>query len=124
LKAQFSSFCEASTPRADQYNIFYKDNRKAAGYLLILGRLGVIVEKSRALRQSATTIFLQTTITLKMPEAKKVLFSRFIELGRVVLIQYGPDAGKLATIVDVVDQNRVRSVDFVYPPKSTMPFVW
>lgn len=27
--------------------------------------------------------------------------------GRIVLINYGPDAGKLATIVDVVDGNRV-----------------
>jgi len=37
------------------------------------------------------------------------LFSRFVEIGRVVMIQFGPDAGKLATIVDVVDQNRVRA---------------
>lgn len=41
-----------------------------------------------------------------MPAAKK-LFQRFVEIGRIVLIQYGPDAGKLATIVDIVDQNRV-----------------
>lgn len=36
------------------------------------------------------------------------LFSRFVEIGRVVMISYGPETGKLATIVDVVDQNRVR----------------
>ena len=36
-----------------------------------------------------------------------VLFKRFVEIGRVVLISYGPDAGKVATIVDVIDQNRV-----------------
>ena len=35
------------------------------------------------------------------------LFKRFVEIGRVVLISYGPDAGKLATIVDVIDQNRL-----------------
>mmetsp|Transcript_7042 Transcript_7042/g.17190 ORF Transcript_7042/g.17190 Transcript_7042/m.17190 type:complete len:132 (+) Transcript_7042:61-456(+) len=35
------------------------------------------------------------------------LFTRFVEIGRVVLISYGPDAGKLATIVDIIDQNRV-----------------
>ena len=34
-------------------------------------------------------------------------FTRFVEVGRVVLINYGPDAGKLATIVDVVDGKRV-----------------
>jgi len=33
-------------------------------------------------------------------------FNRFVELGRVVLINYGPDEGKLATIVDVIDGNR------------------
>lgn len=38
------------------------------------------------------------------PAAKK-LYERFAEIGRVVLISYGPDAGKLATIVDIVDQN-------------------
>jgi len=39
----------------------------------------------------------------------KDLYTRFAEIGRIVLIQYGPDAGKLATIVDVVDQNKVRA---------------
>ena len=34
-------------------------------------------------------------------------FSRFVEIGRVALINYGPDAGKLATIIDVVDSRRV-----------------
>ncbi len=34
-------------------------------------------------------------------------FSRFVEVGRVVLINYGPDAGKLATIVDIADAKRV-----------------
>ena len=38
---------------------------------------------------------------------KKILYKRFAEVGRVVLIQYGPDVGKLATIIDIVDQNRV-----------------
>ena len=33
-------------------------------------------------------------------------FKRFMEVGRVVVINYGPDAGKLATVVDVVDQNK------------------
>lgn len=37
----------------------------------------------------------------------KKLYTRFVQIGRVVLIQFGPDAGKLATIVDVVDQNRI-----------------
>lgn len=34
-------------------------------------------------------------------------FSRFVEVGRVALINYGPNQGKLCTIIDVVDENRV-----------------
>jgi len=34
-------------------------------------------------------------------------FTRFVEVGRVVLINYGPEQGKLATIVDIVDGKRV-----------------
>ena len=33
-------------------------------------------------------------------------FSRFVEAGRVALINFGPDEGKLCTIVDFVDQNK------------------
>lgn len=29
-----------------------------------------------------------------------------MEVGRVVLINYGPDAGKLATVIDIVDSNK------------------
>jgi len=34
-------------------------------------------------------------------------YKRFVEIGRVALIAYGPDTGKLCTIVNVIDQNRV-----------------
>merc|ERR1719198_1203235 len=43
-------------------------------------------------------------------------FTRFVETGRVVVINYGPDAGKLGMIVDVIDQNRC----FVYSPYTTL----
>ncbi|GAA5809052.1 hypothetical protein MFLAVUS_002455 [Mucor flavus] len=33
-------------------------------------------------------------------------FKRQVEVGRVVLINYGTDAGKLAVIVDIIDHNR------------------
>merc|ERR1712147_384726 len=33
-------------------------------------------------------------------------FSRFVEVGRIVLVNYGPDAGKLASIIDIVDGNK------------------
>lgn len=34
---------------------------------------------------------------------------RTVEVGRVVLIQEGPDAGRLAAIVEIIDHKRVRS---------------
>jgi len=34
-------------------------------------------------------------------------YTRFVEIGRIAYIAYGPDAGKLVAIVDVIDQNRV-----------------
>ena len=34
------------------------------------------------------------------------LYRRFVQIGRVVLINYGPFKGKLAVILDVIDQNR------------------
>jgi large subunit ribosomal protein L14e len=35
-----------------------------------------------------------------------MVFKRHVEVGRVVLINYGPESGKLATIIDIVDQNK------------------
>ena len=34
-------------------------------------------------------------------------FSRTVEVGRVVVLTYGPHAGKLATIVEIIDHGRV-----------------
>lgn len=34
-------------------------------------------------------------------------FTRFVEVGRVVLINYGENKGKICTIIDVVDAKRV-----------------
>ncbi|XP_009109148.2 60S ribosomal protein L14-2 [Brassica rapa] len=38
--------------------------------------------------------------------AAKMVFKRYVEIGRVALVNYGKDHGKLVVIVDVVDQNR------------------
>nr|XP_061838370.1 large ribosomal subunit protein eL14-like [Nerophis lumbriciformis] len=35
-----------------------------------------------------------------------MVFKRFVEIGRVVYISFGPYSGKLVAIVDVIDQNR------------------
>jgi large subunit ribosomal protein L14e len=36
-----------------------------------------------------------------------VQFKRFVEPGRLALITYGPDQGKMCTIVDIIDHRRV-----------------
>ena len=41
-------------------------------------------------------------------------FSRYVEIGRVALVSYGSEYGKLVVIVDVVDQNRV-SMTYIVP---------
>jgi len=33
-------------------------------------------------------------------------FHRFVQIGRVVLVNYGPHEGKIGVIADVIDQNR------------------
>ena len=38
------------------------------------------------------------------------VFTRFVEVGRVAYVSYGPEFGKLCTIVDIIDGNRVRSL--------------
>mmetsp|Transcript_3274 Transcript_3274/g.5077 ORF Transcript_3274/g.5077 Transcript_3274/m.5077 type:complete len:136 (+) Transcript_3274:74-481(+) len=36
-----------------------------------------------------------------------MVFQKFVEIGRVCMINYGKDSGKLCTIINVVDGNRV-----------------
>jgi len=38
---------------------------------------------------------------------QEMVYTRFVEVGRLVLLNYGPDHGKVAFILDVIDQNRV-----------------
>ncbi|GAA5820754.1 hypothetical protein JCM11251_003142 [Rhodosporidiobolus azoricus] len=38
--------------------------------------------------------------------SSEATFKRFVEVGRVVLLNDGPSAGKLATIVEIIDHNR------------------
>jgi len=35
------------------------------------------------------------------------LFTRFVEIGRVAMINFGDDANKLVAILEILDQNRV-----------------
>merc|ERR1712129_492596 len=41
------------------------------------------------------------------PFSPATMFDRFVEPGRLALITYGPCAGKMCTIIDIVDQKRV-----------------
>lgn len=34
-------------------------------------------------------------------------FKRFVQVGRVVLVNYGPQTGKLAVVVEIISTNRV-----------------
>lgn len=36
-------------------------------------------------------------------------FARFVQIGRVALVNYGPEYGTLVVVTDVIDQNRVRA---------------
>lgn len=42
------------------------------------------------------------------------VYTRYVEVGRVALVNYGEDTGKLCVIVDIVDQNKA----LVDGPKS------
>ncbi len=48
-------------------------------------------------------------------------FSRLAEIGRVVLVNYGPETGKLLVITDIIDQNRVRGPARPPPTPSRCP---
>ncbi|KAL1550121.1 60S ribosomal protein L14B [Salvia divinorum] len=49
-------------------------------------------------------------------------FKRYVEIGRVALVNYGKDYGQLVVIVDVIDQNRalVDSPDMRVPKKKAL----
>ncbi|WVQ81797.1 hypothetical protein IAT38_003922 [Cryptococcus sp. DSM 104549] len=44
-------------------------------------------------------------------------FKRFVEVGRVVLVNDGPSAGKLAVIVEIIDHNRA----LIEGPTTSVP---
>ena len=50
---------------------------------------------------------LQLRIARECYQAVDMPFQRYVEVGRVVIINYGKDYGKLYVITDIVDQNRV-----------------
>jgi len=58
-------------------------------------------------------------------EHRRMVFKRFVEIGRVCVINYGPDYGKLCVIIDVLDQNRAfvdGPASITGIPRQTIPF--
>jgi large subunit ribosomal protein L14e len=50
-------------------------------------------------------------------------FKRFVEVGRVVLLKSGPSAGNIATIVEIIDQNRaIIDGPTTNVPRQSFPF--
>ncbi|XP_057211216.1 60S ribosomal protein L14 [Triplophysa rosa] len=45
-------------------------------------------------------------LVLFLPRSAIMVFKRFVEIGRVAFVAFGPHEGKLVAIVDVIDQNR------------------
>merc|ERR1712057_150389 len=45
-----------------------------------------------------------------MGKLEEMGYTRFVQAGRVALVNFGPDNGKLVVIVDVIDQNRCLAV--------------
>ena len=43
------------------------------------------------------------------------VFKRYVEIGRVAFVSFGPHEGKLVAIVDVIDQNRVSTLYNFHP---------
>ena len=59
------------------------------------------------LRLEEGTLFL-LSLSFSLASHTTMPFSRYVEIGRVALVNYGADAGKLVVITDVIDSNRVR----------------
>jgi hypothetical protein len=67
--------------------------------------------RNAILVKSVTYYFSTSSARLVSPRQvhKAMPFKRTIEIGRVALCNYGPDAGKLFVISDILDGNRVRA---------------
>ena len=80
-----------------------------------------LLEENTQVHSSKTETNTNTSSTSTSTSANKVdrksLFNRFVEIGRVVLINYGEYEGRIAAILDVIDANSV----IVSGPTSGVP---
>ncbi|KDQ53703.1 hypothetical protein JAAARDRAFT_197160 [Jaapia argillacea MUCL 33604] len=72
----------------------------------------------------------QETWSLQSPQSSWLsspsVFTRFVQVGRVVLINSGPHAGHIAVVAEIIDHNRVRLLPVFfqsYPFDNTNPIV-
>lgn len=60
--------------------------------------------------RSTDPALLPSSPNSKMPAQAQEAFKRYVEVGRVVLVNKGESEGKIAAIVEIVDHNRVSVV--------------
>lgn len=53
--------------------------------------------------------FLLAPVSFHSEQQVTMPFKRYVEIGRVAFVNYGPENGQLVVISDVLDQNRVRA---------------
>ncbi|KAJ0972765.1 hypothetical protein J5N97_020724 [Dioscorea zingiberensis] len=73
-------------------------------------RLRLVRRDSQTLKRRSGKKNLNRNTPNPVAESLAILFKRYVELGRVVLVNYGKDYGKLIVIVNVVDQNRISTL--------------
>jgi len=52
-----------------------------------------------------------------------MVFKRYVQVGRAVIVNFGPDVDRLAVIVQIIDQNRVL-VDGANIARQSIPLSW
>jgi KOW motif len=65
--------------------------------------------KSVTTKTERLTLATEPTLTMSGIDIKPAGW-KLVEVGRVVLLRSGPHAGKLATIVEIIDHKRVRKI--------------
>uniref|UniRef100_A0A8C1GEM2 Large ribosomal subunit protein eL14 n=1 Tax=Cyprinus carpio TaxID=7962 RepID=A0A8C1GEM2_CYPCA len=84
-----------------------KINGCSGFYITILFQSYAFVEAAHA-QYSNGRLFIpeRKSFSPFLPRAAIMVFKRFVEIGRVAFVAFGPYEGKLVAIVDVIDQNR------------------
>ena len=94
--------------RKGTYDRFEKDCDRLPGTKCCLHRRSEDPYKGRHCPHPPYARSFQRRRALVKPAAGAAMpFKRTVEVGRVAVVNYGPETGKLVVITDIVDQNRV-----------------